>query len=109
MADYIKFYRGGKVAVLYSPGFGAGWSTWSYGERAEQLAFDARLVQAALNGVNDIQPLLDEIFGPSAHTYPGGWGTIKIKWLPVGTRFTIKEYDGAEFVKLLGSLPIFIA
>ena len=27
-----KVRKGGKVAVLYSPGFGAGWSTWASDE-----------------------------------------------------------------------------
>ena len=27
-----KVIRDGKVAVLYSPGYGAGWSTWCYND-----------------------------------------------------------------------------
>jgi len=36
-----KYIRDGKVAVLYSPGFGAGWSTWNDDEyRMSQPNFD---------------------------------------------------------------------
>ena len=34
-----KYYNeNGELGVLYSPGFGAGWSTWSN----EELAYDKR-------------------------------------------------------------------
>ena len=42
-----KVIRDGKVAVLVSPGFGAGWSTWSYvGEEDYRnfMLFDSTLV-----------------------------------------------------------------
>ena len=44
-----KVIRGGKVAVLYSPGYGAGWSTWG-SEHKEILLFHPRLVEAVEKG-----------------------------------------------------------
>jgi hypothetical protein len=37
-----KLIRDGKVAVLYSPGFGAGWSTWN--QELPELVFNPVIV-----------------------------------------------------------------
>ena len=44
-----KIEKNGKVAVLYSSGYGAGWSTWNEGHR-EALCMDARIVGPVLAG-----------------------------------------------------------
>ncbi len=41
-----KVIRDGHVAVIYSPGFGAGWYTWNQLlDNAEQLIYDPMIVQ----------------------------------------------------------------
>ena len=57
-----KVIRDGKVAVLISPGYGAGWSTWSSDYR-DLLPFDRRFVEAAEAGVEDIAPVAKELTG----------------------------------------------
>lgn len=32
-----KVIRDGKVAVLYSPGYGAGWTTWEYDSKLHEI------------------------------------------------------------------------
>ncbi len=91
-----KMIRDGKVAVLYSPGFGAGWSTWNTGHK-EFLLFDRRLVKFVENknfdGLCDyIENLYDN------HIYLGGAYDLQIAWLDEGTRFRIREYDGSESI-----------
>lgn len=44
----------GKVAVLISPGYGAGWSTWASDEDVEFFLFDATMVKAVLAGFPQI-------------------------------------------------------
>lgn len=83
------------VAVLYSPGYGAGWSTWANDRHREQMLFDKRLVEAAFSGVADIKPLIEEIFEGS-YVYTGGWKNIRVAWVEKGERFYIEEYDGSE-------------
>ena len=39
----IKLVRDGMVAVLYSPGFGAGWYTWN--QECTELMFDPAIVK----------------------------------------------------------------
>lgn len=90
-----KVIRDGKVAVLYSAGFGAGWSSWST-EHAEFLLFDPGLVAAVERGDFDGAAQLATAY--SDDIYTGGASGLKVKWLPCGTAFRVDEYDGAESI-----------
>ena len=48
-----KIEQDGKVAVLYSPGYGAGWSSWASDDQREALCMDARIVGPVLAGDTD--------------------------------------------------------
>jgi len=91
----------GLVAVLYSPGYGAGWSTWNSGELGtEFMMFDQQLVKFALEGADEatVEEYLDKI---TEHVpYLGGWRDIEIAWMEPGTTFIISEYDGGEGIQL---------
>lgn len=86
-----KVIRDGKVAVLISPGFGAGWYSW---DQNEEMLFHPKIVELVeQNRHNEItNELCRELFNTSAY----GSSDLVIIWLPVGTRFYIEEYDGAE-------------
>jgi hypothetical protein len=103
-----KVVRDGKVAVLISRGFGAGWSTWADDGRAEMLLFDRRFVEAAEAGIKDVDPILEAVFGDDS-TYSGGWRDIEIVWLPVGRQFRIDEYDGSESLALIENVHFYTA
>lgn len=106
-----KYYNDkGEVAVLYSPGYGAGWSTWCSDECKEFMLFDKKLVEFVLEDApfNKVQTYIEEKFQKHA-PYLGGWGTIAIEWMSPGTRFIIDEYDGSERVEYLGNINFFIA
>jgi hypothetical protein len=97
-----KVIRNGEVAVLYSPGFGAGWYTWNTEHPA--MLYDPTVVKWVEDGApaGEAAELLcyslDEKY-PSC--YLGGLRDLDIRWLPVGTRFYIHEYDGSESVVLV--------
>ena len=96
-----KVIRDGMVAVLYSPGYGAGWHTWNEGVDV----FDAEMVAAI-----DDKPTLYAIAKrkyPDA--YDGELRDLKIFWVPQGARFEIHEYDGSESVRVLGPNDGFVA
>lgn len=105
-----KVIRNRKVAVLVSPGFGAGWSSWNTGPLEEFLLFDERLVLAKEAGHDeaDIEALMGAWFGDD-QPYIGGWDQVVIEWVPVGTQFRIDEYDGSETLRTLGNTPYFTA
>lgn len=85
-----KIVRDGMVAVAVSRGFGAGWSTWS-----DVDPMDARFNQLFLDGKHiDAVRLCEELDIGCASGIEG----VEIRWIPVGTRFVIQEYDGSEYL-----------
>lgn len=98
--DVERYVKDGKVAVLVSPGYGAGWSTWE----GKKLAYDKRVVEFWLQYKDD------EVFPEEAakklfyewgyeDVFFGGFNQIKIVWLEPGTKFRITEYDGFESIE----------
>ena len=90
-----KLIRDGKVAVLVSPGFGAGWYTW---HSIDELVYDPSIVE----WVEKVE--LDKIQAYVGLKYPdvycGGLENLEVNWVPVGAKFRIDEYDGAESLVL---------
>lgn len=91
-----KVIKDGKVAVLYSPGYGAGWYTWS-GPRDQTMLFDPALVNMVLNEApySEMEEYAKERWPDE---YLGGLGRITVEWLKEGTLFRVEEYDGYESV-----------
>jgi hypothetical protein len=99
MSDVPKVIRDGKVAVIVSPGFGAGWSTWAHtaGDEAAVFAPDViAWIESGRTNPPNAYALFAEKYG-----YTGGLGAAVIEWVDVGTRFEISEYDGSEDLRIL--------
>jgi hypothetical protein len=99
-----KLIEDGMVAVLCSPGYGTGWSTWSSDDEVSTFVlFDRRLVNMARAGAtaDDVGGFLARIFeGDDDYDfYVGGWHDIEIVWVPVGQKFRVREYDGSESIR----------
>lgn len=105
-----KVIRDGKVAVVYSEGYGAGWSTWN--TELEELVFHPKIVEMVLNGrkseINE-DWLAENLGEEYADVICFGAGNLTIKWVPIGTKFLITECDGAESIITLDDLLIFEA
>ena len=99
ISDCDKVIRFGKVAVLYSPGFGAGWFSWHHDER---LLFDPAVVDMIERGADpsEIVEYCEDRYKDSDIAYWGGADDLTIMWLPEGAIFRIDEYDGNESVVL---------
>ncbi|MFZ9079250.1 MAG: hypothetical protein ACO23H_12010 [Alphaproteobacteria bacterium] len=97
-----KVVEDGLVAVLVSPGYGAGWSTWNRGEASMRMTFDPDIVEWVRNGKVGQRVNLEEKYGED-YICQLGWDQLEIVWLPVGTQFSIDEYDGFESIELLSS------
>jgi hypothetical protein len=91
-----KLSDNGKVAVLYSPGFGAGWSTWNQ-ERPEIL-FDPAIVKFV--EADQWAELETYVTLKYPDIYKGGMKDLAIAWVPEGTLFRVNEYDGSESIEL---------
>jgi len=88
-----RVIKDNKVAVLISPGFGAGWYTW---HNVEALLYDPVVVNMLETGKSehDIEQYCNDTYGTS--NYYGDINSLTVTWVPVGTRFYIHEYDGDE-------------
>ena len=91
-----KVVRDGLVAVLYSPGHGAGWYTWNISCDFDslELIFDPGLVSLVEQGDQEKILAYATLKWPDA--YLGGLEDLRIQWLPEGTEFRIEENDGSE-------------
>lgn len=92
-----KLVRDGKVAVIVSAGFGAGWYSW---HNIPELLFDPDLVKMIELDWPDEMILkhVEKFYGKD--TYFGGVDGLHIVWVPEGEKFRIDEYDGAEALVL---------
>ena len=95
-----KLVEDGKVAVVISPGFGAGWYTWN--REYPEIVFDPSIVKLVEKGKFDELTTYMTLKYPDM--YLGGLDDLEVKWLPIGTKFRINEYDGSESVELLGDI-----
>lgn len=85
----------GQVAIVYSPGFGAGWSTWNAADPT-----DDRFAKLILAGnIKEAKALAE-----SEGLFAGGLEDCNVVWLDAGTKYRITEYDGSESVELADSI-----
>lgn len=92
-----KLIRDGKVAILISPEYGAGWSTWNYD--LPEILFDPEVVKMVEDGTDSetIQLYCDAKYPDH---YFDGADDLEVKWLAVGTEFKVNEYDGFETLEI---------
>lgn len=105
-----KIIRDGKVAVLYSPGYGAGWYSWN---NREQLLYHPTLVTMVENGEQHkiTEDLVKELLGEDEKSYVCVLGALdlEIAWISQGTQFEIEEYDGYESVRIIENSCFLVA
>ena len=117
-----KVIKDGKVGVLVSPGFGAGFSTWG---APIEASFDPTLIELAekkhkmefqpneKGGLTQIRevynsPEYKEIVNEMVEyvtktyegVYAGGVEDLVVVWIDEGREFIIEEYDGSESLML---------
>lgn len=90
-----KVVRDGYVAVLYSPGYGGGWSTE---DLPPETAFHPKLVELVEENRRDeiTGELCEALFGHNCRY--GDSESLEICWVPQGMDFYIENYDGFEKV-----------
>ena len=101
----MEYYENenGEIAVLYSPGYGTGWSTCN---SHVEIAYDKHVVELFMKyqdyeiTVEEIENDLKEYFN-TKYICMGGWTHLKIEWIPHGIPFRIREYDGHEYIEYL--------
>lgn len=100
----------GRVAVLFSPDYGAGWYTWN--TKYPDMLFDPTVVNFVLTITDKVERT--EKIGVYAtlkwpDAYLGGASDLRVEWLTPGSAFRIQEYDGSESVETIGNVDWIIA
>ena len=100
-----KVIRNGKVAVLYSPGFGAGWYSWN---EKKELLFHPKLVEMVENNKQKeiTEEFCKDLLKTDDYICVLGARNLQIEWLDEGTAFIINEYDGSESIETLENLTL---
>lgn len=117
MSEVVKRLKDGHIAVLYSSGYGSGWSTWNDSDLKETLMFEPNvvdLVQSYLDNKISHEQMQRYVQIYVQDKYEGkvfdmGIDGLDIAWIPVGTKFRIEEYDGSETVICLEDYRWFTA
>ena len=119
MTNITKVIRDGRVGVLYSPGYGAGFYTWGAPlkaifdpfiielvEKKEELAssigYKAYENEEYINTIKEIEIYVERTYGEDVYT--GGVEDLEVAWVDEGQQFVIEEYDGAETIVLIQDL-----
>ena len=100
-----KLNENGKVAVLYSPEFGAGWYTWNLDY--PEILFDPAMVKLVEKGQYDELATYVELKYPGIYT--GGLHDLKVEWIKEGSLFRVVEYDGCESIEVNDEIDWMIA
>jgi len=99
-----RLIRDGQVAVLCSPGWGAGWSTWEQDPDIRiAMLFDPQIADLVDQRAPDWQEKAEAIAQIKyPESYLGGLQDLEVKWLRSGTQFYIDERDGNESIVING-------
>ena len=96
----------GLTAVLVSPGFGAGWSTWN--PEVPEILFDPDIAKLVDEGAS-VEQIVDVALEKYPTAYLGGAEDLIVEWVPVGSQFRISEYDGSETLECRDAMQWFSA
>ena len=103
----------GEIGILYSPGYGAGWSTWG----TDEMAYDKRVIDIFLKyainssgrltliGVtgSDVARFSEEVRKLYPDEYLGGAKNLVLGFVPPNVPFEIDEYDGSESLCIINT------
>jgi len=94
-----KYYNDkGEIGLVISSGFGAGWSSWYYGDAQDFLLMDHMIVTMCMHNTPAQEVLEYLVDNEMGDTYMGGWDDCYVVFLPPNTPFYLQEYDGSESI-----------
>ena len=99
MGKSNRIEKDGFYAVLYSPGYGSGWSTWNQSEMTEVLCTHPDIVQCVLDGNNQGASVAALSMFPDKYVCVLGARDLRVKWIEIGYGYDIEEYDGSERIE----------
>lgn len=94
-----KLIKNGCVAVLVSHGYGAGWysSEWDPAMLFDPVLAEMLVSEEGIEGCPTHWKKIEQVAKEHySDAYLGGLDGLSVHWVPIGTKFRIEEYDGAE-------------
>jgi hypothetical protein len=85
----------GEFAILVSPKYGAGWSTWG-ANLFDPLAVVLKLFTDS--GQSDYDDYKQQLYPDAPYVCSAGFNDCDVIWIKPGTKFKIDEYDGCESI-----------
>jgi hypothetical protein len=101
-----KLIRDGKVSILRTSIYGAGWSSWNLDY--PEILFDPIVVDAVEREI-ELEAIEAYLVDKYPNGYFDGYDSLVVERIPVGTEFLIKEYDGVESVEFKTSINWLVA
>lgn len=103
-----KVVRDGKVAVLVSYGYGAGWYSWHH---QEALLYHPKLVELVENNQHALitEKLVQGLLNTDDYICTLGAKDLVVEWVKEGCVFEITEYDGAEGLRVIEDCTFLVA
>ena len=102
---WVPYYTGSLYAVLVSPGYGSGWSTWNSSIIENALRYDRRIVQAAIDkkSKEEVERIIRETFFLPNDFYlcMSGWDDVVVEYVYQDDECEIEVHDGYERLNLL--------
>jgi hypothetical protein len=97
----------GHVGIVYSPGYGGGWSTWVTPSWARALALDSRIVTAVMHNMEraELRKKLEEWGYGRYKNLVSSDAKLRVGWVPQGNYVVVESYDGNERIKVFAEEP----
>ncbi len=108
LGSFPRLNKDGRTAVLYSPGYGAGWSSWNNDAWKGVLTMHREIVERVMaddreGAAKTAERLIREATGNlDEYVCVLGADDLKVAWVNAGERFEINEYDGSESLHVIG-------
>ena len=101
MSKVDKIIKGESIGVIIHSDYGGGWYSW---HGIERLLYDPKIVEILEDGTIDKFAAWEWIRAYVRELYPeqyfSGEERLEVRWIPIGAKFRIAEYDGKESIVL---------
>lgn len=82
-----------QVALIYSPGYGGGFSSWD--TKYPGCIYCPELALGILNGGTNLHEIVERLFPGLYVDWESG---LRVEWVELGKPYYLHEHDGSEWI-----------
>ena len=100
MSKVDKIIKGESIGVIINADYGGGWYSW---HGVERLLYDPKIIEVLEDETIPTFATSEWIRSYAQGLYPEkhfGATALVVRWIPIGAKFRIAEYDGREGIIL---------